>query len=181
LTQIFVESCVDFEVAHLSVFRLPYLEVPTLSFSFQLAVLKAYRLPFETAVERNCLLCTFFFYFIFIFFNCKSGLSNTYISVLLSWFYPCRSTLKELLLSNDGWTHWEFSVITTHAGSWDCPTPDDKTVYNPGRPPVCVFPCRVHAARVVEGKAVVTCRFVLMPLSGTFQAGEFHKVVFATI
>ena len=33
LTQIFVESCVDFEVAHLSVFmvwRLPYPEVPTL-------------------------------------------------------------------------------------------------------------------------------------------------------
>jgi len=34
LTQFFVESCVDFEVAHLSVFmgwRLPYPEVPTLS------------------------------------------------------------------------------------------------------------------------------------------------------
>jgi len=34
LTQILVESCVDFEVAHLSVFmvwRLPYPEVPTLS------------------------------------------------------------------------------------------------------------------------------------------------------
>jgi len=33
LTQIFVESCVDFEVAHLSVFmvwRLPYLEAPSL-------------------------------------------------------------------------------------------------------------------------------------------------------
>jgi len=33
LTQIFVESCVDFEVAHLSVlmdWRLPYQEVPTL-------------------------------------------------------------------------------------------------------------------------------------------------------
>jgi len=38
LTQIFVESCVDFEVAHyLSVFivwRLPYPEVPTLSSHF---------------------------------------------------------------------------------------------------------------------------------------------------
>ena len=34
MTQIFVESCVDLEVAHLSVFmvwRLPYPEVPTLS------------------------------------------------------------------------------------------------------------------------------------------------------
>ena len=34
MTQIFVESCVDFEVAHLSVFmvwRLPYPKVPTLS------------------------------------------------------------------------------------------------------------------------------------------------------
>jgi len=34
LTQIFVESCVDFEVAHLSAFmvwRLPYPEVPTLN------------------------------------------------------------------------------------------------------------------------------------------------------
>jgi len=34
LTQFFVESCVDFEVAHLSVFmvwRLPYPEVPTLN------------------------------------------------------------------------------------------------------------------------------------------------------
>jgi len=34
LTQIFVESCVDFEVAHLSVlmvWRLPYPEVPTLT------------------------------------------------------------------------------------------------------------------------------------------------------
>lgn len=124
----------------------------------------------------------FFFFFSFSFFIIAEAVCQTLTFPFCCHdFTLCRSTLKELLLSNDGWTHWEFSVITTHVGSWDCPTPDDKTVYNPGRPPLCVFPCRVHAARVVEGKAVVTCRFVLMPLSGTFQAGEFHKVVFATI
>jgi len=98
--------------------------------------------------------------------------------------HDCRSTLKQLLLSNEcsaGWTHWEFSVVTTQPGSWDCPIPDDKTTYIPGRPPAYVYPCRVNAAKVVQGRAVVTCRFVLLPLSGTFQAGEVHTVVFAII
>ena len=83
-----------------------------------------------------------------------------------------------------GLMHWEFSVVNTShhpTRQLGLPIPDDITQYIPGRPPVYVYPCRVNAAKVVQGRAVVTCRFVLLPLSGTFQAGEVHTVVFATI
>lgn len=95
--------------------------------------------------------------------------------------YHYTSSLKKLFpdASDEGWALWEFEVATVRSGSWDCPVPDDKLTCV-GRPPVFVFPARVREARVVEGNAVVTCRFLLLPLSGKYEAGEHHSVVFAT-
>ena len=94
-----------------------------------------------------------------------------------TWHYE--PTLSKISEKNDeGWTHWSYKVVTTKSGRWDCPVPDDKSTAS-GRPPVCVFPTRVRAVKLVEGDAVVTCRFVLLPLTGSFSAGEQHVVVFA--
>ena len=82
-------------------------------------------------------------------------------------------------LDRNGWIHWEYSVVTLKAGQWTCPVPDDKTTA-PGRPPVLIFPCRVQAVRLLEGNAIVTCRFLLLPLTGAFQPGEVYRIAFAT-
>lgn len=89
------------------------------------------------------------------------------------------STIAQLPTVDEDWTHWEFEVVTTKPGRWDCPVPDDKTTC-PGRPPVYIFPQAVRAAKVVSGKGVVTCRFVLLPLFGSFEANKVYKLVFAT-
>lgn len=62
-------------------------------------------------------------------------------------------------------------------GRWDCPVPDDKETC-PGRPPVCVFPQRLHAPEVIEGEAIVTELFLLLPLTGDCEPGQLHSVLF---
>lgn len=95
-----------------------------------------------------------------------------------SQHYESRLTQTSRLDKN-GWVRWEYSVVTLKAGQWACPVPDDKSTA-PGRPPVMVFPCSVRAAKLLEGNAVVTCRFLLLPLSGAFQPGEVYRISFAT-
>ena len=65
----------------------------------------------------------------------------------------------------------------TKGRKWSCPIPDDKDTC-PGRPPVCVFPQRLVSPRVLEGEAIVTERFLLLPLSGDCLPGEHHSVLF---
>ncbi len=93
--------------------------------------------------------------------------------------YSYRSKITKLPMVEDDWTHWEYEIVTTTSGQWDCPVPDDKSTY-PGRPPVYIFPYAARAAKVVRGRGVVTCRFVLLTLSGAFEVGEEYKVEFAT-
>ena len=64
-----------------------------------------------------------------------------------------------------GWTEWEYHLTTNKPGQWD-------------RPPVFVFPSRAKDVKLVSGKAVLTCRFLLLPLSGQYSAGEHYTVTY---
>jgi len=77
------------------------------------------------------------------------------------------------------WNYWEFTVETLKPGRWDCPCADDKST-SPGRPPFYRFPFRASSVKLVSGNAIVTCNFILMNLTGEFEAREIHKVKFAT-
>jgi zinc protease len=59
-----------------------------------------------------------------------------------------------------------FEVVTRGAGSWH-------------RPPAAVLPFRVKDVRILEGAALVTENFVLLPLEGAFQKGEVRRVRFS--
>ena len=69
--------------------------------------------------------------------------------------------------SGDGWLEWEYQLTTLKSGKWS-------------RPPVYVFPARVQRVRLVSGSGVLTCRFLLLPLTGSYGAREQHTVVFQT-
>lgn len=75
--------------------------------------------------------------------------------------------------------YWKFTVKVQRSGKWNCPIPDDKGTC-PGRPPVCVFPRRLISPKVLEGEAVVTERFLLLPLSGDCVPGQVHSVLFTS-
>lgn len=82
--------------------------------------------------------------------------------------------------SGEEWSHWLLRIKTLRSGQWDCPIGDDKTT-SPGRPPVYVFPSRVSNAKFEKGhRAVVTCNFVLVVLSGSFVAGETFELHYST-
>ena len=70
--------------------------------------------------------------------------------------------------AGDGWVEWEYAVRTLKSGKWS-------------RPPVYVFPERVQRVKLISGgEVVLTCRFLLLPLTGGYSAGEQHTVVFQT-
>ena len=77
-----------------------------------------------------------------------------------------------------GWSKWEMKVKTKCQGLFDCPVPDDK-VTSFGRPPLFVFPSCVSEYKVLEGNAVINCRFILLPLFGHYKQGEEFVAVFA--
>ncbi|XP_065900433.1 uncharacterized protein [Dysidea avara] len=77
-----------------------------------------------------------------------------------------------------GWSKWELKVKTVCHGSFECPIPDDKTT-SFGRPPVFVFPCSMRDFKVLEGEAVINCRFILVSVFGNYTPGKEFKVVFA--
>ena len=68
-------------------------------------------------------------------------------------------------------------MLVLRSGWWNSHSPDDKGTC-PGRPPVYLFPQRLSCPVVVTGEAVVTERFLLLPLTGECTAGEQHCVVF---
>lgn len=78
------------------------------------------------------------------------------------------------------WTKWEIKITTRCHGQFNCPTPDDKLT-SFGRPPVYVFPCTMKEVRVLEGKAIINCRFILLPLFGKYKPGQIHRAVFALL
>jgi len=78
---------------------------------------------------------------------------------------------------DDCFTTWVVTVTVLRPGRWDCPIPDDKSTC-PGRPPLYVFPERMISPTLVEGQAVLTELFVLLPLTGTCLVGQVHRVVF---
>ena len=65
------------------------------------------------------------------------------------------------------WCEWEYSLTTLKSGKW-------------ARPPVYVFPARVQGVKLVSGSGVLTCRFLLLPLTGSYGDREQHTVVFQT-
>ncbi len=70
---------------------------------------------------------------------------------------------KQSLVEKDG--RWTFEVETLADGAWS-------------RPPMALLPRRLKDPAVVEGEAVVTDNFVLVPRSGKFAKGEKVRVVF---
>ena len=94
-----------------------------------------------------------------------------------------RCTLEEVpslpvhTLHSEDWITWKFTLSVLRSGQWDCPTPDDKETC-PGRPPVYVFPQRLCSPVVLEGAAVVTERFLLLPLCGPCSPGQQYIVLF---
>lgn len=91
-----------------------------------------------------------------------------------------RHCQEEASTSTGSWRWWEYRLTTTRAGTWDHTAPDDKSAAL-GRCPVFLFPCHWAKVKLVRGGgAVLTTRFLLLPLSGGFDAGEEHVVCFAT-
>ena len=68
----------------------------------------------------------------------------------------------------EGWIEWKYCLTTKKSGRWV-------------RPPVYVFPSRVQDAHLVFGDGVLTCRFLLLPLSGSYRTGEEHTVTYRTL
>jgi hypothetical protein len=98
-------------------------------------------------------------------------------------FFVCvhRCSLEEIpnphSPNEDVWKYWKFTVTILQPGKWECITPDDKETC-PGRSPVYFFPQRLRSPQVLEGEAVLTERFILVPLSGDCLPGDIHTVLF---
>ena len=75
---------------------------------------------------------------------------------------------KSATPSESGWTEWEYRLTTRKSAKWV-------------RPPVYVFPSRVWGTRLVSGDAILTCRFLLLPLTGEYRTGEEHIVTYQTL
>lgn len=70
------------------------------------------------------------------------------------------------------------TLRTNRDGCWTPASPDDKATL-PGRPPIHVFPDRQEEYCQVEAEnVVITPLFVLIPLEGTFSAGEVTEFPF---
>ena len=70
--------------------------------------------------------------------------------------------------SSDGWLEWEYHLTTHKSAKW-------------ARPPVYVFPSRVRGVKLISGDGILTCRFLLLPLTGQYRAGEQHIVTYQTL
>ena len=68
----------------------------------------------------------------------------------------------------NGWIEWEYHLVTHQSAKWD-------------RPPVYVFPSRVQGVELVSGDAILTCRFLLIPLTGKYGPGKQHVVMYKTL
>ena len=76
------------------------------------------------------------------------------------------------------WSVWVIKVVTHRPGQFDCPCADDKaTSY--GRPPVYVFPCTMKAVKLIQGPAILNCRFISLPLTGKYETGQEYKATFS--
>ena len=87
-------------------------------------------------------------------------------------------SIDATLVLDNSWDYFEYHVHTIKPGCWNTKEGDDKLTC-PGRPPLCLFPWKAQAVKVIKGEAVLTCRFILLPLTGDFVAGEEHRVLFA--
>lgn len=94
------------------------------------------------------------------------------------WDYDVIVTELDSAGLSPGWSKWELKIKTKCRGSFECPVPDDKTV-SFGRPPVFIFPCTVRDFKVLEGEAIINCRFILLSVFGSYPPGKEFKVVFA--
>ena len=79
---------------------------------------------------------------------------------------------------DSSWSYFEYHVCTIKPGCWNTKEGDDKQT-SPGRPPLCVFPWKAKAVKLIKGEAVLTSRFLMLPLMGNFTAGEEYRVLFA--
>lgn len=69
---------------------------------------------------------------------------------------------------SDSWLEWEYRLITHKSGGW-------------ARPPVYVYPTRVREVKLISGEGILTCRFLLLPLTGQYNAGEQYSVIYRTL
>ena len=110
-------------------------------------------------------------------------LSFTWYVILVYNISLCSPSLEEVLPPSSSqheeetWCFWKFTVRVLRAGKWGCPIADDKDTC-PGRPPVCVFPQRFLSPQILEGQAIVTEHFLLLPLTGDCVPGQCHSVLF---
>ena len=77
-----------------------------------------------------------------------------------------------------GWSYFKYYVHTVKSGCWNTNKGDDKET-SPGRPPLCVFPWKPKDVKLLKGEAVLTSRFIMLPLSGEFTAGKEFCALFA--
>ena len=87
-------------------------------------------------------------------------------------------SIDATLVLDNSWDYFEYHVHTIKPGCWNTKEGDDKQT-SPGRPPLCVFPWKAQAVKVIKGEAVLTCRFIMLPLMGDFVAGKEYRVLFA--
>ena len=87
---------------------------------------------------------------------------------------------SETEVDTEAWQYWRFTVEVLRSGKWNCSIPDDKDTC-PGRPPVYVFPQKLTTPQVLEGEAIVTELFLLLPLTGDCGPGQLHSVIFKSM
>jgi hypothetical protein len=83
---------------------------------------------------------------------------------------PYTVTFSQMERTEESLT-WLVTVHVHQDGSWDSPTPDDKSC-SPGRPPFALLPSRVRSANVLHGAAIATRLFVLFNVQGPCIAGQ---------
>ena len=82
------------------------------------------------------------------------------------------------LVLTSGWSYFKYHVQTLKQGCWNTKSGDDKET-SPGRPPLYIFPWKARAVKLIKGEAVLTCRFIMLPLEGDFSAGKEFSAYFA--
>ena len=82
------------------------------------------------------------------------------------------------LVLDNGWSYFEYRVHTLKPGCWNTKKGDDKET-SPGRPPLYVFPWKPKGVNLIKGEAILTCRFLMLTLTGEFTAGLDISAFFA--
>ena len=78
-------------------------------------------------------------------------------------------TLTELHSAgiSPGWSKRQITVRSKRSGSFH-------------RPPLYIFPCTMSEFKVIEGEAIINCRFILLPLEGKeYSADQEFTAIFA--